>query len=197
MKLDFIKRKPRKSIVMMAIFVAILFSLAIYNTFSNTTDSSAWDGIVANNFSGGTGTINNPYIISNASQFGYFKELLESEEAISYLDKHYVLTSSFNYGNYDMSINNNLPFSGSIDGRGHTITNITITNNLFNSIDGSIIKNISLNNINYTLTNETGGVISNSANEASFNLVLVDGDVSIDETTTTKAKIHLFSRTCF
>ena len=74
--------KKRKNIILIAmILIVIAFSLSFISSFSSTTSSTAWDGIAANSFTSGTGTSTNPYVISSASEFAYFKDLLEGENA--------------------------------------------------------------------------------------------------------------------
>lgn len=43
---------------------------------------SEWDGSVATSFAGGDGTINNPYLISNVSEFLYLDDLLHKTELL-------------------------------------------------------------------------------------------------------------------
>ena len=82
--------KKHKSIfILTAILIVILLSWSFINSFSETTTSTAWDGTVARSFEKGTGTVKNPYVISNASEFAYFKSLLEGESSASYANKNY------------------------------------------------------------------------------------------------------------
>ena len=72
MKLD-----NKKSILTVVIVTFVLFLLLIFPfTFSNTRTDSAWDGVVADSFTSGTGTKENPYVISSAGEFAHLKELL-------------------------------------------------------------------------------------------------------------------------
>ena len=59
--------------------VAILLFLAIniivaYNSFSEKTTSSIWDGKIAESFSDGTGSVEDPYIINSGAEFAYFMQ---------------------------------------------------------------------------------------------------------------------------
>ena len=118
-------------ILIITVIFTVLLSWNLMHSFSETVSDDAWDGVVALTFSSGNGTEDNPYVISNASEYGYFKDLLEGSDASLYLDKYYLITNSFNYGNYSISINNTLPFTGSIDGTGHSIYGATLNNSLF------------------------------------------------------------------
>ena len=171
-----------KNLFFTAIILFALFSVAsLIKTFSSTTDDSSWDGVIARNFTSGTGTVDNPYIIGNASEFAYFKDLLEGEDATFYSSKNYVIDNSFNYGEYDLSINNTIPFSGSIDGLGNIISNGTITNSLFNSLEGATIKNLNFSNISYTLSNDTGAFLANSASNVNIDMLIINGNVIVSE----------------
>ncbi|MBR1817951.1 MAG: hypothetical protein IJ772_03785, partial [Bacilli bacterium] len=111
--------------------IAILLSWYFLSTFSSSTSDSGWDGVVASSFTSGTGSEENPYVISSAGEFAYFKQLLESDEATIYADKNYLLTSGFNYGKHELSIDSDVPFSGTLDGQGNTIYNVRIFDSLF------------------------------------------------------------------
>lgn len=176
---DFVK-KHRKILFAVTMFIVIILSWSFINSFSETTSSSAWDGVVSKSFASGTGTVNNPYVISNAGEYAYFKSMLESEDAYIYLNKNYSITNSFNYGEYNLSINNTLPFTGTINGNGNTISNGVITNSLFNSLNGASISNIAFD-IDYFLNNETGGVVSNGSINSNFELIVLNGNITLND----------------
>ena len=113
-------------IIVIMVTIALLWSFL--TSFSEEVDDSSWDGVVARNFSLGTGTSDNPYVISNAGEYAFLKEVLEGDAASLYATKNYVITAGFNYGAYDISIHNTVPFSGTIDGNYNIIYNATLTN---------------------------------------------------------------------
>ena len=82
-----------------------------------------------------------------------------------------------------MSINNTSAFTGTIDGMGHIIENATITTDLFNSLNGATIKNISFRYINYNLASGTGGIITTTSTNSLFEMILFEGNVTITNTT--------------
>ena len=178
----------KKLIIVAVLFIVILLSWNLINSFSAPSNSSAWDGIVAKEFTSGTGTPNNPYVISNASEFGYFKSLLEGDDANFYATKNYVIKSSFNYGGYDIFINNDIPFSGVIDGDYNTINNVKIDKSIFSSLDGATIKNIAIKDIQYVLEDEEGAILANTVNNSNIEMVIITGDV----TTSSSAKFGGF-----
>ena len=170
--------KFNKAYVVAAIALAILLTWTLISSFGQTTESSAWDGIVANSFTSGTGTENNPYVISSPGELAYFKSLLEGDAAAYYVDKNYVITNSFDYGDYDLSINNTVPFAGTIDGRYNFIKNVNLSKSLFVSLDGATIKNLNLKNLNITV-NDKIGVIANETNKANIDFLLLDGAINV------------------
>lgn len=161
-------------------FAAIVLSCSLLSSYSSATSSSAWDGVVARSFAGGTGTNNNPYIISNAAEFAYFKSVLEGEDADAYLDKSYTITGPINYGNYEFNIDNQKPFTGIINGNGNSIYNITIMNSIFNDIKEASLNNINFDKIIYSLTSETGALLAQNIDNSTVNLMLVSGNFSVD-----------------
>ena len=173
--------KQYKSILFIAVFIiVILLSWTLLHSYSDEVVDSGWDGVVARSFTSGTGTENNPYVISNASEFGYFKSLLEGEDANAYVNKNYVITNGFNYGEYDISINNEIPFSGTIDGNGNIIYNTSMSNALFNTVDNATIRNINFSDITYSLTNETGALLANDATNTNIDMLILSGKININ-----------------
>ena len=93
---EFINEHKLISFITMFIVVIVL-SWTFINSFSEDFDDSAWNGVVARQFTSGTGTEENPYVISDASEYAYFKSVLEGDDASFYVDKYYKITNSFNY----------------------------------------------------------------------------------------------------
>lgn len=85
-------------------------------------------------FASGEGTTDNPYEITNEQQFNGIRD---------YPEASYKLTANLDFtsfGKWTPIGNEKMPFSGSIDGQGHKIANLTLTNeeNL-NGILGTVI----------------------------------------------------------
>ena len=178
-KLEFI-RQHKYPIIIASILVALAFLWSFMNSYSGKVTDSAWDGVVATSFTSGTGTEANPYVISNAGEYAYLKEVLEGSNAALYADKKYVITGGFNYGEFEISINNSVPFSGIIDGQGNLIYNATIFNNLFNELDGATIKNINFADINYELNVQSGAIFAKTITDSEVSLVAFSGSVNAD-----------------
>ena len=80
------------SIVFATIFVlVILFSIVIptFSRFQSGLDDPEWDGLASNSFKKGTGTSDDPYIISTPNEFAYFALSMENDD---YDDKYIKLT---------------------------------------------------------------------------------------------------------
>ena len=163
----------------LAIFISIFIVLVFPFTFSSSVTSSDWDGVVANDFTSGTGTEENPYVISSAGEFAYFKSLLESDDASIYSDKVYQITKSFNYGNYEISINNKVPFTGKIDGLGNDISNARMTTSLFNELENAEISNLVFSSIKYVLNNSNSALLANKSTSSEFNRIIINAKSSI------------------
>ena len=70
------------SIILSAILVIVLIFSVIIPTFSkfkNGMDDPEWDGLVASGFKRGTGTKEDPYIISTPNELAYFATSMENE----------------------------------------------------------------------------------------------------------------------
>lgn len=106
-------------------------------------------------FSSGSGTIADPYVISNCA------ELQSINDDPSYLHASYELAGNIDcsgispftpIGIYNASFGNYFPFMGRFDGQGFTISNVTVGSasaqyqGLFNNLSGAAIKNLNLDN---------------------------------------------------
>lgn len=85
----------KKKIILFSILVcSFLFICVLIPTLAKLVTSknninSEWDGSIASSFNSGEGTIDSPYIISNASEFAYFKESLKKDD---YENKYFKIT---------------------------------------------------------------------------------------------------------
>ncbi len=137
------------------ICVAITLSLAFiiptfarYKELKKLHDITEWDGNVAVSFKSGDGTQENPYIISNASEFAYFSQSLQNDD---YEGKYVKLTNDivinegifnstdnkYTYNNneyyiYGINYYNNIEYSDLVG----TLNIIEPLNNFKGSFDG-------------------------------------------------------------
>ena len=176
---NFVKKHKYTFLVAMVI-LAIAFLWSFIASFSEDVTDSGWDGVVARNFASGTGTSENPYVISNASEYAYFKEVLEGEDAGFYATKNYAITSSFNYGGYDISIDNTIPFSGTLNGNFNLIYNATATNSMFLSLNEAVIKNVNFDEISTTVDDYVG-IIANEMAKSHIEAMSFSGNLNLAE----------------
>lgn len=118
-----------------SVLLALALCLSLLPATALAVDS-AWDGSIATAFAGGTGTESDPYQIANGAQLAYLAS--EVNKGQKYENSYFVLTADINLNNKDWTpIANSfsnalfggsdyLMFSGNLDGKGHTISNISI-----------------------------------------------------------------------
>lgn len=130
------KIRKRLFVYFVAALFLVLFSFGIYSLVTGLISfgkDEGWDGYtVATDFEKGNGTIDNPYVIQNAEEFLYFKQLLEGKNYESYQDKYYVLGNTIDFnGNAITPIGvlegeEERYFTGHFNGNGYALTNFKI-----------------------------------------------------------------------
>jgi len=167
-----------------------------------TTDASAtaepihaldiWDGTVAASFGGGNGSKEAPYEIATAAQLAYLADVINHDKV--YTGKYFVLTADLDLANIPWTpIGNGMyHFDGIFDGKGHTITNLTIingfnyagpsegtwddesyTSGLFGSCSNAVLKNLNITHA-YLST-------ENAKNRHQVNAGILVGDMRADK----------------
>lgn len=123
----------KKRIGSLLLILALCFTLL--PTAAQAADS-AWDGSIATAFAGGTGTESDPYQIADGAQLAYLAS--EVNKGQTYENSYFVLTADIDLVNHDWTpIGNSFSdalfggtdyslFAGNLDGKGHTISNISI-----------------------------------------------------------------------
>ncbi len=169
----------------MMVFVVLISVVActdnqqISNTESTESDTNAsnkteysesvWDGSIADNFQAGNGSQSSPYEITSASQFAFLANQVNS--GTEYAGKHFSLLCDIDLNNIEWTPigNSTYCFKGSLDGDGHRIHNLKITNGaryiyeyptgkeftysafgLFGVIQDATIKNLSIDSAKVT-----------------------------------------------
>ena len=175
-----LKKYVKNKYVLFTLLFAIvaLLSWVVFRVLTATVEDSSWNGFVATSFKSGTGTKANPYVISSSSEFAYFKKLMESDSAPLYASKNYVITTGLNYGDHDITINNEIDFSGTIDGQGHTIYNANIVDSLFKKLSKATIKNLGFYNIDYALNDKQGGFLARDISSSTIEMVVIDSNIT-------------------
>ena len=194
-------------IIFIALFLTFgIPTLARFKNRSIMEDTNIWDGSIATSYSSGSGTSNDPYIISNGAEFAYFSnscstsgcsgmyfklgdDILLNDGTFSYNDGNVIYTkNSVNntitpyLDNYDVlnkftGLNN---FSGHLDGDSYRIYGLFITNN---DEEVALIKNLSGEVKDLYIENSviygghnTAGLAANS-NSSTITNVLLNGYV--------------------
>ena len=142
---------------------SLLLILALCCTLLPTAalaSDGAWDGSIDTAFAGGTGTESDPYQIADGAQLAYLAS--EVNKGQPYDNSYFVLTADIDLANHDWTpIGNSFSdalfggtdyhlFAGNLDGKGHTIFNISIGT-----------ENAPLESDVFGLFGATGGKISN------------------------------------
>ena len=139
----------------------LVFSQAIitYDEFADV-----WDGSVASSYSSGTGTKEDPYIISKASELAYLSQQCRREETDSVVatGEYYRLANNINLNNIAWTPIASVSFKdqeycyfdGTFDGAGYTISGLNIDNSkaavvgLFGCISGTVENVVIAGNLN-------------------------------------------------
>ncbi len=81
-----LKKTKKHSIIITLIILTAIISIAVptFSRFNNGINSSMdllyWDGSIASSYSMGSGTKDDPYLISSGAEFAYFSESLKSND---------------------------------------------------------------------------------------------------------------------
>ena len=169
----------KKKILSLLVTMGLAASLVPVSVFADGTE--VWDGSVAESFAGGKGTKDDPYQIATGSQLAYLGESMKSGTyGEKFQDTYFELTEDIDLGGKEwtpigytaadliMGGHEYFVFSGSFDGNGHTIKNLTIGTEtspysgdvcgLFGATSGTIedvvLENVS---INYVGGNHSSG----------------------------------------
>ena len=127
----------KKRIGSLLLILALCFTLLPTAVMAEES-VDAWDGSVAESFAGGTGTEEDPYQIANGAQLAYLAQFVNSDSNNDCAGECFVLTADIDLANHDWTpIGNSFSdalfggtdyrlFAGNLDGKGHTIFNISI-----------------------------------------------------------------------
>ena len=128
--------------------------------------ADVWNGSVATEFAGGSGTESDPYLISTGAQLAYLAKLVNSSADNPSLGQYYKLTNCIDLngqkwdpiGHY-YAKNQYREFQGHFDGDGFEVFNFTITTSsspyyfgLFGRASNGSIKNLGVTEFTITVT---------------------------------------------
>ena len=121
-----------------SLFLVLALCLSLMPMTVLAEDATAWDGSVATAFAGGSGTENDPYQIDDGAQLAYLASEVNKGKGQTYENSYFVLTADIDLANNNWTpIGNSFAdvlfngpdyrlFAGNLDGKGHTISNISI-----------------------------------------------------------------------
>ena len=139
----------------------------IYPKFDKT--DLLWNGDISDSFAGGSGSEEDPYLISSASELAYLAEYVSLGGATE--GKYFALTDNIVLGNCENrtlfapigSAGN--PFSGNFDGCGYIISGLTVDSDSFAGLFG-YTSDASVSNLiikNAQIEGETAGILIGKA----------------------------------
>ena len=159
-----LKKVPKTRYV--AILAIVIFAVAIaiptlsryknrINIESLLSAENTWDGTVATSYRNGTGTQNDPYIISNAKELAYFAKMLETT---NYENTYFELSNDIiiNNGSFDYSKEKGITYK--LDTTTFYIKDYTT--DIYNDVNKDREKVTSINKFN-TLDNFKGNFNGN------------------------------------
>lgn len=131
----------------LALFLAALLCIGCLPSVVFAAGAAAWDGSIATEFAGGSGTEADPYLISNGAELALLAKYTNANTKKGntvYRLLHYKLTADLDLGGAAWTPigSSGWAFGGSLVGDGHTITNLRIESGnycgLFGNLAGSV-----------------------------------------------------------
>jgi fibronectin-binding autotransporter adhesin len=126
----------------------------------------------------GSGTTSDPYIITSAEQLSEIRDNLTAS---------YKLANDINLGDIDFIPigSDNVPFTGTFDGNGHTIQNLNIYKpdlhqvGLFGSTNNATIKNLNISDANVVGRRNTGGLVGYARGNSTISNCSITGSSTV------------------
>ena len=125
-------------------------AMAVATNYDNSDEATAY----LNEGMGGEGTLDEPYTIMYQIDVADFIEHANTPEGAS-LHYKVIATEPLDFSGTDPITR---PFSGTFDGGTHPLTGLT--HPLFNTVDGGVVKNVTLKNVSISSTDDTLGAIA-------------------------------------
>ena len=171
------RTKTRLLTAGIAIIVLLAAAFFAIPLVSRNAGAEAWSGDIADDFGGGTGKEDSPYIIANGEQLAYLAQQV-NENNETYTGVFFELSGDIDLGGREWtpishsghdkngSPNKVTDFAGTFDGKGWTISNLTISTDrnlgLFGYSSGTI-KNLYLDNVNIDSDFGIGAICANNS----------------------------------
>ena len=166
----------------------VVISIASFSEIASVSDEGAhWDGVSATAFAGGTGTSADPFLIANASQLAYFRDLVDRGETFEgkyvklaanvYLNHEGEFANLFDpigwgysYAKHNRGEEPGKVFKGTFDGDNYAIHGLWQNGWDLEAKTGT----------DYTYTNCGGGLFAAVENATIKNLVMIDAIVTYE-----------------
>ncbi len=127
-------------------------------------EGNEWEGEVAEEYAGGTGTADDPYQIANGDQLAFLSAQVDA--GTTYAGQYFVLTKDVLMGNEaaftPIGSSKTKAFQGTFDGQGYTISGLKVNgasnSGLFGYTINAVIRNLTVNG---TISGESyvGGIV--------------------------------------
>ncbi len=162
----------------------ILCALLAMAYSAGTQAQNVWDGTVAGSFAGGSGTAEDPYLIADGAQLKRFAAIVNGTDGMTQntaakgkLTADILLNDTTNWTSWNESTapantwtpigNNSQPFTGTLDGDGHSVSGIYInsSNNcqgFFGATNGATITNLHTTQGYIRGNGRVGGIVGNA-----------------------------------
>lgn len=150
--------------------------------------SPAWTGTVATGFNSGSGTQDDPYIIMTGEQLAYLAQQVNG--GTTYASTYFRLGISIDLGGKEWTPigNSSWSFQGKFDGNGNSILELSINNDSYAGLFGSVIYPAYISNVSVvdpviTTTGNRAGVISaHLSNGVITNCSVNGGSITVEGT---------------
>ncbi len=165
-----------KKLVALSLSIIMVMGIIPFSAFSVFADvPSLWDGSIADKIAIGSGTENDPYIITNGAELAYLN-ILDTDGKYFELANDIVLndTSSANWYEHATQWGFIDRFRGDFNGNGYTISGIYINPDvidehasnygLFGTTENAVIKNVNVTNSYITGSYCLGGIVGYAKN---------------------------------
>jgi len=171
-----------------AVLLTAVMLLAVMPFSAVTAAGNVWDGTMASSFASGSGTEDDPYIITNGAELAWLHDF-DSTDIYFELGNDIVLndTSAANW--YENAQEwPYISFSGYFDGKGHTISGLCVNPGsehltsayedvaLFSKATGAVVANLNIEDAYIVGVEDVGGIIGDGENCTIFNCTF-DGTI--------------------
>ena len=155
---------------------SLLAELGLDGQTSTKVDGAreVWDGTVAGSFTGGSGTAEDPYLIADGAQLARFAAIVNGTDGMTQntaangkLTADIVLNDISNWESWNESTeglnswtpigNNSQPFTGTLDGDGHSVSGIYISTANYQGLVGFLDNGGTLQNLGVKASYIKGG----------------------------------------